>query len=58
MVGLLGGPVIAVLVFLLLPEQYVDTGGDVVELSRDARAVAGIAAWMATWWMPVSSSTS
>lgn len=50
-VGLICGPIVAVLVFLGLPEQYVGVGGDVVALGIEARAVAGIAAWMATWWM-------
>ena len=49
--GLLLGPVVAVLVYLLLPETYVGPAGDAVALPSAARTVAAVAALMAVWWM-------
>ncbi len=46
--GLVAGPLLAVLTFLLLPDSY--GSGDQV-LSPAARAVAGVAVLMACWWM-------
>ena len=45
------GPILAALVFLALPQQYIDETGAVVELSEQARAVAAFGIWMAVWWM-------
>jgi sodium-dependent dicarboxylate transporter 2/3/5 len=50
-IGLVAGPVLAALVFLALPQQYIDEMGAVVDLSRQARAVAAFGTWMAVWWM-------
>ena len=50
-IGLFAGPLIALLVYAALPEQYLDAQGQLVPLGDDARAAAGVAAWMATWWM-------
>jgi sodium-dependent dicarboxylate transporter 2/3/5 len=50
-IGLIAGPLIALLVYAALPEQYLDPQGVLVPLSANARAAAGVAAWMATWWM-------
>ncbi|MEE9136579.1 MAG: SLC13 family permease, partial [Gammaproteobacteria bacterium] len=47
----MAGPILAALVFLALPQQYIDETGAVVELSRQARAVAAFGTWMAVWWM-------
>ncbi len=47
----MAGPILAALVFLALPEQYVGETGAVVELSEQARAVAAFGVWMAVWWM-------
>lgn len=49
--GLLAGPVIAVIVYLLLPYTYIGADGSLVELSPAARKVAAVAALMAVWWM-------
>jgi solute carrier family 13 (sodium-dependent dicarboxylate transporter), member 2/3/5 len=49
--GLLAGPVLAVLVYSLLPDSYVDGTGSVVDLPLAARKVAAIATLMAVWWM-------
>lgn len=47
-VGLLLGPAIAVVVYLLLPAGV---DGDSVSLGHGGRATAAIAAWMAAWWL-------
>lgn len=41
----------AVSLYLLLPETYRDNQGGVIAFSHAGRASAGLAAWMATWWM-------
>jgi len=51
MIGLIAGPLGALLVFLLLPDVYVNDGGDVVPLSTAARTAAAVATWMAVWWI-------
>jgi len=51
LIGLIAGPIVAVLVYLLVPDQYLDAQGNLAVLGADARIAAGIAAWMATWWM-------
>ena len=40
-IGLVAGPIVAVITALLIPDS----------LSFEGRAVAGIALWMAIWWM-------
>ena len=47
----MAGPILAALVFLALPQQYIGGTGAVVELSEQARAVAAFGIWMAVWWM-------
>lgn len=49
--GLLAGPLLAILLYLLLPETYRDTQGEAAVFSHAGRATAGMAAWMAVWWM-------
>ncbi len=51
LIGLLAGPLVAILLWLFLPEQYLSVQGDVIVLHVGARAAAGVAAWMAIWWM-------
>jgi sodium-dependent dicarboxylate transporter 2/3/5 len=51
LIGLLLGPVFALVVLVLLPESYADATGQVLELSGAARAAAAIATLMAIWWM-------
>lgn len=50
-VGLVGGPVVALLVFTLLPHQYLGGGGELAPLTTGARATLAVMAWMATWWL-------
>ena len=49
--GLLGGPVLGLLCYYLLPLQYSSGDGQWVELSAAGRATLGMMAWMATWWV-------
>ena len=50
-IGLLCGPVLAIVTYLLLPEQYVGGEGERVQFSHAGRASAGIGTWMAVWWL-------
>ena len=49
--GLIGAPLLALLVYWLLPEQYSNDTGQLVPLSGGARIAAATAVWMAIWWM-------
>lgn len=51
LIGLVAGPIAAILVFATLPEQYANATGAVVPLGAAARVTASLAIWMATWWM-------
>ncbi len=51
MIGLLLGPLAAAVVFMLLPEHYIDGDGQAVVLSGAARSAAATAVWMAVWWI-------
>ncbi|HAK54718.1 MAG TPA: anion transporter, partial [Acidobacteria bacterium] len=44
------GPVVAVVVYLLLPETYLAEGVRVA-FSHAGRTTAALAAWMALWWL-------
>ncbi len=50
-VGLIAGPVLALLVAWLLPAEYRATSGEMVAFSSAGRATAALAVWMAVWWM-------
>jgi sodium-dependent dicarboxylate transporter 2/3/5 len=48
--GLIGGPLLALMVYALLPAQF--AGADEASsLDHAGRATAAVAVWMATWWM-------
>ena len=49
-IPLLLGPLMALVLYFLLPESYQNTAGESVEFSHSARACASIVVWMATWW--------
>jgi len=49
--GLIAGPVLAVVTYLVLPQTYADSAGETVLLSQAGRATAALAVWMAVWWM-------
>jgi solute carrier family 13 (sodium-dependent dicarboxylate transporter), member 2/3/5 len=50
-VRLLGGLAMGLVVYLLIPEQYVGPAGELVELGQAGRICGGLAAWMACWWL-------
>ncbi len=49
--GLWLGPVLALLVYLLLPDGYQGPDGQWLELPAPARAAAAVGSWMAVWWL-------
>ena len=49
--GLWAAPVLAISVYLLLPDSYVLDTGETIPFSSAGRATAAIAVWMAVWWM-------
>jgi sodium-dependent dicarboxylate transporter 2/3/5 len=50
-IGLAGGPVLALLVYLILPTQYTGISGEPVAFAAAGRATLAVMAWMATWWL-------
>ena len=51
LIGLIVGPIVALVLYVWLPEQYLNEQGDWVSLSPAARAVASVGLWMAVWWI-------
>jgi sodium-dependent dicarboxylate transporter 2/3/5 len=45
------GPILAVVIYLLLPSGYDAANGEWVALDHAARATLAIAGWMASWWL-------
>jgi sodium-dependent dicarboxylate transporter 2/3/5 len=50
-IGLLAGPIAAVILFFWLPESYTNPQDELIELTGPARAAAAAGLWMAIWWM-------
>ncbi len=50
-VGLFGGPVAALVCYLVLPETYVAADGRTADFTPAGRAALAIMCWMAMWWM-------
>ena len=50
-IGLIAGPVLALLLYSQLPGAYPNSAGEQVAFSSAARATMALAAWMAVWWM-------
>jgi sodium-dependent dicarboxylate transporter 2/3/5 len=50
-IGLVMGPILALAVFLVLPEQYVSAAGETAALGTAGRATLAVMVWMATWWL-------
>lgn len=50
-VGLVAGPLGALLLYLTLPVEFVDASGGTVAFNHAGRATLGMMAWMAVWWM-------
>lgn len=49
--GLLLGPVAAIMLFVALPEHYVDTQKALIPLTFSAKTTLCITLWMAIWWL-------
>lgn len=50
-IGLIAGPLLAVLLYSLLPPAYSNSAGETIEFSNAGRATTALAVWMAVWWM-------
>lgn len=50
-IGLIAGPVLAVLLYSQLPHAYTNSAGETIAFSNAGRATMALAAWMAVWWM-------
>lgn len=49
-VALVLGPLLALVLYFLLPTSYVDAAGKVVEFTSAGRATLSVTVWMAIWW--------
>ncbi|WP_017614666.1 SLC13 family permease [Nocardiopsis salina] len=50
LIGLVLGPLLAAVVYALLPEMQMELGGGETGLSANGAAVAAVTAWIAIWW--------
>ena len=49
--GLLAGPLLALLAYFFLPEQYAGIEGKSIAFTAAGRATLAMMIWMATWWL-------
>ncbi|HMP53763.1 MAG TPA: SLC13 family permease, partial [Candidatus Melainabacteria bacterium] len=49
--GLIAGPVLASISYILLPESYLDVSGNSVEFASAGRVTLSVLIWMAVWWL-------
>jgi sodium-dependent dicarboxylate transporter 2/3/5 len=49
--GLVGGPLAALICYWLLPLRYVGGAGEWVDFTQAGRATLALMAWMAVWWL-------
>ena len=54
--ALLAGPILAILVYSLIPERAAGLNGEELVLGTAGRATAGLAVWMALWWLTEATS--
>jgi sodium-dependent dicarboxylate transporter 2/3/5 len=50
-IGLIGGPLLALLCYYLLPPHYSTGPGEWVEFTRAGRTTLAMMVWMASWWL-------
>ena len=50
-IGLVAGPVLAIVCYLALPTEFADGAGKVVPFAHAGRATLAMLVWMAVWWM-------
>ena len=48
---LLGGPLLGVFVYFIVPVSFTGLDGDFIEIGHAGKLTAGLACWMATWWL-------
>lgn len=51
LIYLIAGPVGALITYLLLPEQYLNSSGDMTGFGHSAKATLALLVWMAVWWL-------
>lgn len=54
--ALLAGPLLAILVYSLIPDRAEGLNGEEIVLGAAGRATAGLAVWMALWWLTEATS--
>jgi sodium-dependent dicarboxylate transporter 2/3/5 len=50
-IALVAGPLLALIAYFLLPEQYSDGKGGTVAFTPVGRATLAVTVWMAVWWV-------
>lgn len=50
-IGLFAGPLVALVIFLLMPDQYASIEGETLEIGHATRTIAATVGWMAVWWI-------
>ena len=50
-IWLISGPIMALVVFWLLPDQYIASNGEVTLLSLSGKTTMALLTWMAIWWL-------
>lgn len=49
--GLVAGPLVAAALYALLPDEYRDATGKLVEFHTEGRATLAAMIWMGIWWL-------
>ncbi len=50
-IWLIAGPLVALIIYFLLPDQYLNTQGETNLFDQAARATLAMLVWMAIWWL-------
>lgn len=50
-IGLFTGPIIALVIFIFMPDQYASIDGETLAIGHATRTIAATVGWMAVWWM-------
>ena len=49
--GLIGGPLLALVIVIITPQQIITADGSALVLGLPGKITAGLATWMAVWWL-------
>ncbi|MCZ6837290.1 MAG: SLC13 family permease [Planctomycetota bacterium] len=49
--GLIGGPLLALACYFVLPDSYENAAGELSEFTPSGRATLAVMCWMAIWWL-------